>query len=86
MRTRYVFAKNPSIFLGSGLPLPDDDTPSTMSMRTFFNGILDSLFVEKNPAAAHVCTDVCWQEVQVVIGAKSRNEHVGKAVPRKVYA
>ena len=82
MKTRYIFAKDPVVFLETGLPLPEDDTPSVMSMRTFFNGILDSLFVEKNPASNHVCSDKCWQEVQVIIGSKDKNEHIGKAVPR----
>lgn len=82
MKTRYVFANDPKIFLETGLPLPEDDTPSVMSLRTFFNGVLDSLFVAKNPASKHICTDACWQELQVVIGSKDKKEHVGQSVPR----
>ena len=82
MKTRYIFAKDPEVFLETGLPLPEDDTPSVMSLRTFFNGILDSLFVAKNPISKHICTDACWQELQVVIGSKEKKEHIGKSVPR----
>ena len=82
MKTRYIFAKDPLVFLETGLQLPEDDTPSVMSMRTFFNGIIDSLFVEKNPAAAHVCSDSCWQELQIIIGSKNRDQHIGHSIPR----
>ena len=83
MKTRYIFAKDPIIFLESGLLLPDDDTPSVMSLRTFFNGIIDTLFVQKNPVSEHVCSDACWQEVQVHIGTRDKASHIGKSVPRK---
>ena len=82
MTTRYIFANDPVIFRKSGVLLDDDETPSVMSMRTFFNGLLDSLFVAVNPSSRHVCTDLCWQRVQVIISAKKRGETIGRAIPR----
>lgn len=82
MTTRYIFANDPVIFRKSGVLLDDDETPSVMSMRTFFNGLLDSLFVAVNPSSRHVCTDLCWQSVQVIISAKKRGETIGRAIPR----
>ena len=82
MRTRYIFANDPMIFMRNGVLLSDDETPSVMSLRTFFNGIMDSLFVAKNPASRHICSDLCWQKVQVIISAKKKGNLIGKAVPR----
>ena len=82
MKTRYIFANDPIIYRWNGVLLSEDETPSVMSLRTFFNGILDSLFVEKNPASRHICSDLCWQKAQVIISAKKRGNSIGKAVPR----
>ena len=84
MRTRYVFANDPIIFRKSGVLLDIDETPSVMSLRTFFNGFMDSLFVVKNPVSRHVCSDLCWQRAQVIISAKKRGDSIGNAVPRIV--
>ena len=82
MRTRYIFAKDPIIFHKTGVILDDDETPSVMTLRTFFNGVIDSLFVKKNPASRHICSDLCWQNAQVIISAKDKGEPIGKAVSR----
>ena len=83
MKTRYKFAKDPMIYTASGMHLEDDFTPTVMALRTFFNGVLDELFVVKNPASKHICTDICMQKIQVIIGSLE-NGITRKSVPRKV--
>ena len=86
MRTRFIFANDPIIYRRNGVLLCEDETPSVMSLRTFFNGILDSLFVVKNSASRHICSDLCWQRVQVIISAKNKGDLIGNAVPRNRFS
>ena len=68
MRTKFEFINNPIIYIGNGLLLPEDFTPSVMACRTFFNKVLDELFVASNQAQGHLCNEFCAEKLQVVIG------------------
>ena len=81
MRTKFEFVNNPVIYIGNGLLLPDDFTPSVMACRTFFNKILDELFVATNPPNDHRCNEFCAEKLQVVIGEPG-SKNLVDLVPR----
>ena len=79
-RSRYTFARNPEIYLGNGLPISPDNEPSVMSLRTFFNGIIDDVFITENPPKYHHCNDMCEGNLQIVIA--NPDKLVKDIVPR----
>ena len=67
MVTRFSFATNPRVVMGNGLQLPSENTPSILTMRTFFIELLECIFLAVNPSDEHSCKGICSQTLQVLI-------------------
>ena len=80
MSTRFIFDSEPSIMFGNGLTLPEDESPSVMTRQNFMSVLMESLFLEVNPAKRHLCNELCYEQIQVVIAKE--NCYAKEIVPR----
>ena len=87
MNRRVALAKETKFFLGNGLELPSEQTPSVVSNRYFWTRIMDSVFFARNQSQGHICTATCGRVVRMQIGSRknaslkdSKNEDLNEVI------
>ena len=70
MNRRVALTNETKFYLGNGLELPNEQTPSIVSNRYFWTRIMENVFFTRNQTQGHVCTATCGRVVRMQIGSK----------------
>ena len=87
MDRRIALVKETKFYLGNGLELPVDQTPSMPTIRYFWARMMDNIFFARNQIHGHICTSACGRLVRMQIGSKnnarikaSKNEELNELI------